>query len=157
MDPNKIKQGWESGGRWGRGAQKKTTFLVGTNAPADDNAVVEQVDLDVLEPDGLVEALRDQQPQQPPQVWSVVQRHPHLGGEALQQRQQHGPRVDLSCMKEPQHMIRLMSRARRAERRLKDLTENHLVSHGCSPAEWRLSGRGQFPVSDAGLPPYSPP
>lgn len=70
------------------------------SVPADDDAVVEQVDLDVLHADGLVEALRHQQPEQAPQVGRVVQRHSHLGGEALQQRQQHGPGVGLSCTEE---------------------------------------------------------
>lgn len=52
------------------------------DAPADDDAVVEQVDLDVLDADGLVEALWDQQAQEPPQIRRVVQRDSHLGGEA---------------------------------------------------------------------------
>lgn len=64
------------------------------DVPADDDAVVKQVDLDVLDPDGLVEALWDQQPQRPPQVGGVVQRHAHLRAEALQQRQQHASGVD---------------------------------------------------------------
>ena len=64
------------------------------DVPADDDAVVEEVDLDVLDPDGLVEALRDQQPQQPPQVRGVVQGHAHLRGKAPQQRKQHAPGVD---------------------------------------------------------------
>lgn len=51
----------------------------------------------MLDSDGLVEALWDQQPQQASQVGGVVQRHPHLRREALQQRQQHGPGVDLTC------------------------------------------------------------
>lgn len=67
------------------------------DAPADDDAVVEQVDLDVLDADGLVEALRDEQAQQPPQVRRVVQGDAHLRGEAAQQRQQHRPGVDPSC------------------------------------------------------------
>lgn len=67
---------------------------VSLDLPADDDAVVKQVDLDVLDPDGLVEALWDQQAQQPPQVWGVVQGHAHLRGEALQQWQQHGSGVD---------------------------------------------------------------
>ena len=58
--------------------------------PADDDAVVEQVHLDVLHSDGLVEALGHQQAQQAPQVRSVVQGHPHLGRVTLQQWQQHG-------------------------------------------------------------------
>lgn len=52
---------------------KQTASCPGVNIPADDDAVVKQVDLDVLDSNGLVEALRDQPPQQPPQVWSVVQ------------------------------------------------------------------------------------
>lgn len=69
-----------------------------TDAPADDDAVVEQVDLDVLDADGLVKALRHQQAQEPAQVWRVVQGDAHLRGEAAQQRQQHGPGVDPSCV-----------------------------------------------------------
>lgn len=53
-----------------------------TDTPADDDAVVEQVDLDVLDADGLVEALRNQQAQEPPQVRRVVQRDAHLWSEA---------------------------------------------------------------------------
>lgn len=118
MDQNKIKQGGAEKGEGGGGGggisvwthKKKQGQCENTdNIPADNNAVVEQVDLDVLDSDGLVEALRDQQPQEPPQVWSVVQGHPHLGGEALQQWQQHGPGVDLSCMQEAQHAFRMMS------------------------------------------------
>lgn len=48
------------------------------DAPADDDAVVKQVDLDVLDADGLVEALRNQQAQEPAQVRRVVQRDAHL-------------------------------------------------------------------------------
>lgn len=69
--------------------------VVNHYTPADDNAVVKQVNFDVLDADGLVEALGDQEPQQAPQVRGVVQRDPHLRGEALQQRQQHGPGVNL--------------------------------------------------------------
>lgn len=137
----------------------KQTFRPRANIPADDDAVVEQVDLDVLDSDGLVEALRDQQPQQPPQVWGVVQRHSHLRGEALQQRQQHGPRVNLPCTEEAQHTVSAMSAPVCANRRQTDLVGdgNNLVSRACSPAVWRLLGRDCFPVSVVELPPCSPP
>lgn len=79
----------------GRG---ETKVCPGVNIPADNNVIVKQVNFDVLDSDGLVEALRDQQPQKTPQVWSVVQRNPHLRREALQQRQKHGPRVNLPCV-----------------------------------------------------------
>ena len=95
MEQSEIKQGWSPHG-W-------TLLLQEVNAPADDDAVVEQVDFDVLDADGLVEALRHEQPQQPPQVGGVVQGHAHPGGEALQQRQQHGPGVDLPCTVEKRH------------------------------------------------------
>lgn len=57
-------------------------FCSAVDAPADDDAVVKQVDLDVLDADGLVEALRNQQAQEPPQVRRVVQGDAHLRGEA---------------------------------------------------------------------------
>ena len=64
--------------------------------PADDDAVVEQVHLDVLDPDGLVEALGHEQAEQTAQVGGVVQRHTHTLPETLQQGAQHGPGVGLA-------------------------------------------------------------
>lgn len=87
----------------------ETRVCLGINIPADNNAVVKQVNLHMLDSDGLVEALRDQPPQEPPQVWSVVQRNPHLRREALQQRQKHGPRVHLSCVENHTKTFKLMS------------------------------------------------
>lgn len=55
--------------------------------PTDDETVVKKVCLDVLHPDGFIEAFGHQKTQQPPQVWCVVQGHSHLIGETLEQRQ----------------------------------------------------------------------
>lgn len=75
---------------------KKTPTVFRERVPADDEVVIKQVSFDVLYPDGLVEALWDQEPEQPSQVRGMVQRHTHLTAVLLQQRQQHGPRVSLT-------------------------------------------------------------
>lgn len=63
------------------------------DSPAQDHVVIKEIDLDVLQPDGLVEALWDQEPEEPPQVWSVEKGHADLLGKPLQQRDQHCPGI----------------------------------------------------------------
>lgn len=43
----------------------------GGNSPAQDDVVVKEIRFHVLEADGLVEALWDQKPQNPAEVWGV--------------------------------------------------------------------------------------
>lgn len=52
----------ESESRQAEEAQEGFLLLTRT-IPANDDAVIEQVDFDVLDSDGLIEALRDQQSQ----------------------------------------------------------------------------------------------
>lgn len=65
----------------------------GKHAPAQDDAVVEEVHLDVLQADGLVEALGHQQPEQPTEVWGVEEGDADLLRKPLQEREQHRARV----------------------------------------------------------------
>lgn len=133
------------------------------NIPADNNAVVKQVNFNVLDADGLVEALRDEQPQQPPQVGRVVKRHPHLRGESLQQWQQHGPRVNLPCTlkkKKKRHRPQSTIRVRRmnvVEKQQEERNVTDLLSRVCSQATRTLLGCECFPASVVELLPYSPP
>lgn len=63
------------------------------DSPAQDHIVIKEIDLDVLQPNGLIETLWNQQPEQPTQVWSVEQGHADLIRKSLQQRDQHCSRV----------------------------------------------------------------
>lgn len=63
------------------------------NSPAEDDVVVEEVHLDVLQADGLVEALGDEEPQEPAEVGRVEERDADLFRKPLQEREQHGARV----------------------------------------------------------------
>lgn len=60
-----------------------------TNSPAEDDVVVEEVHLDVLQANGLIEALRDEEPQKPTQVRRVEKRDADLFWKPLQEREQH--------------------------------------------------------------------
>lgn len=62
-------------------------------SPAEDDVVVEEVHLDVLQANGLVEALGDEEPQEPAEVGRVEQRDADLFRKPLQEREQHGARV----------------------------------------------------------------
>lgn len=62
-------------------------------SPTQDDAVVKEVHFNVLEADGLVEALWDQEPQQAAEVRGVEKGDPDLLREPLQQRQQHRARI----------------------------------------------------------------
>lgn len=64
-----------------------------TNSPAEDDVVVEEVHLDVLQANGLIEALRDEEPQEPTQVRRVEKRDADLFRKSLQEREQHRARV----------------------------------------------------------------
>lgn len=63
------------------------------NSPAQDDAVVEEVHLDVLQADGLVEALGDEEPEEPTEVRRVEERHSDLFWKPLQEWEQHRARV----------------------------------------------------------------
>lgn len=65
----------------------------GSHAPAQDDVVVEEVHLDVLQADGLVEALGHQEPEQPAEVRGVEEGDADLFRKALQEREQHRARV----------------------------------------------------------------
>lgn len=61
----------------------------GGDSPAQDDIVVEEVHLNVLQANGLVEALRDQEPQQPAEVRGVEEGDTDLLWKPLQEREQH--------------------------------------------------------------------
>lgn len=59
------------------------------DSPAQDHIVIKEIDLDVLQPNGLIETLWNQEPEKPTQVWGVEEGHADLLGKPLQQRDQH--------------------------------------------------------------------
>lgn len=52
------------------------------NSPAQNDTVVKEVHLDVLQADGLIEALRDEEPEKPPEVGRVEERDTNLLGKS---------------------------------------------------------------------------
>lgn len=63
------------------------------DSPTEDDIIIKEIDLDVLQPNGLIETLWNQEPEKPTQVWSVEEGHADLLGKSLQQWDQHSSRV----------------------------------------------------------------
>jgi len=55
------------------------------DSPAQDHIIIKEVDLDVLQSNGLIKTLWNQEPEKPTQVWGVEEGHTDLLGESLQQ------------------------------------------------------------------------
>lgn len=68
-------------------------------SPTQDDVVVKEVHLDMLESDGLVEALRDKQSEESSEVWRVEEGDTHALWKPLQQWEQHAARVLPPCVR----------------------------------------------------------
>lgn len=55
------------------------------DSPAQDHIIIKEIDLDVLQSNGLIETLWNQEPEKPTQVWGVEEGHTDLLRESLQQ------------------------------------------------------------------------
>lgn len=62
-------------------------------SPTQDDVVVKEVHLDVLEADGLIEALRDKKSEESSEVWRVEEGNTHALWKPLQEWKQHSARV----------------------------------------------------------------
>lgn len=69
------------------------------HSPTQNDVVVKEVHLDVLEANGLVEALRDKEPEESTEIWSVEQGDTHVLWKSLQEWKQHSARVLPTCMR----------------------------------------------------------
>lgn len=58
----------------------------GKDSPAQDHIIIKEIDLDVLQPNGLIKTLRNQELEKSTQVWGVEEGNTDLFGESLQQR-----------------------------------------------------------------------
>lgn len=53
------------------------------DSPAEDHIIIKEIDLDVLQSNGLIKALWNQEPEQPTQVRGVEEGHTDLLGKSL--------------------------------------------------------------------------
>lgn len=74
-------------------AKRSAPRLDAADSPTQDHIVIKEIDLDVLQPNGLIETLWNQEPEKSTQVWGVEEGHADLLGKSLQQRDQHCPRI----------------------------------------------------------------
>lgn len=62
-------------------------------SPAQDDVVVKEVHLHVLQADGLIEALGDEESEESSEVWGVEEGNAHMLWKPLQEWEQHSARV----------------------------------------------------------------